>query len=67
MKIIDPFSYLLVRMYVNRYIKNLKVKKVVFKEEALNRIKNRAGVNVSFPDGDTVYVTMDEIYGESDK
>ncbi|MFE6075728.1 hypothetical protein ACFVQB_14750 [Paenibacillus sp. NPDC057886] len=65
MKISDPFSYLLVLIYVRRYSKNYKRDNIVnFQYEMMKNKPRRDGYNVSLPSGEVIYVSMEEIYGK---
>lgn len=65
MKINDPFSYLLVRIYVRKYIKNHnKNNDFSFENEMTKRKPKREGYNVTLPSGEVIYVSMEEIYGK---
>lgn len=65
MKINDPFSYFLVRIYTRKYIKNHNKNNVFsFQNELIKRKPKREGYNVSLPSGEVIYVSMEEIYGK---
>ncbi|PZT57458.1 hypothetical protein DN757_02035 [Paenibacillus silvae] len=65
MKINDPFSYLLVRIYVRKYIKSHnKNNDFSFENEMTKRKPKREGYNVSLPSGEVIYVSIEEIYGK---
>ncbi|WP_431785821.1 hypothetical protein [Paenibacillus lactis] len=66
MKINNPLSYLLVASYVWRYTKRMgKGCFVNFKHMRISNKAEKKGYNVHLPSGDTVYVSLEEIYGRN--
>lgn len=65
MKINDPFSYFLVRIFARKYIKNYNKNNVFnFQKEMTKRKQKKEGYNVNLPSGEVIYVSMEEIYGK---
>lgn len=65
MKINNPIGYILVKLHVRRYIKNKKLhNQFSFKDELARKTSEKKGYNVYISDGEPIFVSMEEIYGQ---
>lgn len=63
MKINNPLSYILVKLYVRKYIKSMgKNRRYDFKNNFI-KSNEKTGHLVTLPDGEQIFVSMEEIYG----